>query len=106
MGFSDYLMVSIVAKLKINYSSTTLVQRFDEVHMQILEKTKLQVCLSGCLKEVLHGIVTELNSEHSLAVDHSSAAIRAAGVRTRARGGWIRTCGERSLPAVSWRSLR
>jgi hypothetical protein len=38
MGFSDYLMVSIVEKLKINYSSTTLVQRFDEVHMQILEK--------------------------------------------------------------------
>jgi hypothetical protein len=24
--------------LKINYSSTTLVQRFEEVHMQILEK--------------------------------------------------------------------
>jgi hypothetical protein len=41
MGFSDYLMVSIVAKLKINFSSTTLVQRFDEFHMQILEKMEL-----------------------------------------------------------------
>jgi hypothetical protein len=41
MGFSDYLMVSIVAKLKINFSPTTLVQRFDEVHMQILEKMEL-----------------------------------------------------------------
>ena len=81
-------------------------QRLGDVAIGIWEKTKLQVCLSGCLKEVLHGTVTELSSEHFIAVDQSSAAIRAAGVRTRARGGWIRTCGERSLPAVSWRSLR
>jgi hypothetical protein len=46
--------------------------------------------------------VTEEESQiYPLAVDHSSAAIYAAGVRTRARGGWIRTCGERSLPTVS-----
>ena len=38
MGFSDYLMVSIVAKLKINCRSITLVQRVNEVLMQILEK--------------------------------------------------------------------
>jgi hypothetical protein len=33
MRFSDYLIVSFVAKLKINFSSITLVQRDDQVVM-------------------------------------------------------------------------
>ena len=82
-------------------------ERLGDVAIEIWEKMELQVCLSGCLNTTRHGTVTEEESQvYPLAVDHSSAVIRAAGVRTRARGGWISTCGERFLPAVSWRSFR
>jgi hypothetical protein len=60
MGFSDYLMVSIVAKLKINYSSTTLVQRDDQVVMQNFEKNGSEVAQLGVLMRSCHGTVPKL----------------------------------------------
>ena len=49
MEFSDYLIVSFVAKLKINFSPITLVQRDDQVVMQNFENNGPKPWLSGCL---------------------------------------------------------
>jgi hypothetical protein len=57
MGFSDYLMVSIVAKLKINYSFTTLLQKVGLVTTQKLEKIDPKYGLSGALMKSCHGTV-------------------------------------------------
>jgi hypothetical protein len=46
-GFSDYLIVSFVTKLKINFSSITLVQRDDQVVMQNFENNGPKPWLSG-----------------------------------------------------------
>ena len=57
MGFSDYLMVSIVAKLKINYSFTTLLQKVGLVTTQKLEKIDPKYGLSGALMGAHDGTV-------------------------------------------------
>jgi hypothetical protein len=99
MGFSDYLMVSIVAKLKINCSSKTLVQRFDEVLMQILEKMWPKHDLSGALMRSRHGIVDQSESgcQRSLLVDGDLPARRFMPPPWFVfAGGWITTAKKRS----------
>ena len=50
-------MVSIVAKLKINYSFTTLLQKVGLVTTQKLEKIDPKYGLSGALMKSCHGTV-------------------------------------------------
>jgi hypothetical protein len=55
------------------------------VTIGICEQIEPKYWLSGQLNELVDGTVTCLGSEHFTAVDHSSAAIRVADVRIRAR---------------------
>jgi hypothetical protein len=80
---------SPIAELLSVYSSTTLLQTVGLVTTQKLEKIDPKYGLSGALMGAHDGTVpngSDRTQQKNPAVDHSSAAIRVAGIVIPARG--------------------
>jgi hypothetical protein len=102
-------MVSFMAKLKMNYSSITLMQRVESVTTVNLEKIPVKHWMSRALMGARDGMVTWIGSgcqRRALTSNDTSAAICAVDVSIRARSGWITSQGENASPSVSWMPLR
>jgi hypothetical protein len=83
MGFSDYLMVSIVAKLKMDYRCVTLMQKVGLCTTQKLEKIELQLGLSDKFFTESVALFLDLQKNHAEDKGQPSPAIR-----TPRRSGW------------------
>ena len=83
MGFSDYLMVSIVAELKMDYRCITLMQKVGLGTTQKLERIELQLDLSGKLCTESGALCISLQKNRAEDKCQPSPAIR-----TPRRSGW------------------